>query len=176
VLVHAVLLGSIFCFRYTAPPAAEEMVVQAPLGDVFVEEQHAALPKPAEREVVPAPSPTERSTNPEAEPPMAVTRDSAPGSAGTPEGEAAPLGPIQPDYPAMSRKLGEEGEASFLLHLDESGTVTGAEMERSSGYPRLDQSALAALEGAKFQPASRGGKNIPSVKNFRVEFRLKGKP
>ena len=50
---------------------------------------------------------------------------------------------ILPDYPLFSRKRGEEGKTDILVTI-ESGRVTDAEVERSSGSTRLDGAALRA--------------------------------
>ncbi|GAB1486665.1 hypothetical protein MASR2M79_17160 [Aminivibrio sp.] len=50
---------------------------------------------------------------------------------------------VVPVYPLFSRKRGEEGKAVILVTL-QSGRVTDAEVERSSGSTRLDAAALRA--------------------------------
>ena len=52
---------------------------------------------------------------------------------------------IVPDYPLFSRKRGEEGKTDILVTI-ESGRVTDAEIERSSGSTRLDAAALRAAK------------------------------
>ncbi len=48
-----------------------------------------------------------------------------------------------PIYPLFSRKRGEEGKAVILVTI-QSGRVTDAEVERSSGFSRIDAAALRA--------------------------------
>ena len=47
-------------------------------------------------------------------------------------------------------------------------------MAKSSGYGRLDESALAAVKKWKFQPAMRGGAAVEAWVLVPVEFTLKG--
>lgn len=50
---------------------------------------------------------------------------------------------VVPVYPLFSRKRGEEGKAVILVTI-QSGRVTDAEVEGSSGSSRLDAAALRA--------------------------------
>ncbi len=167
-LAHALVIGGAIYIssRKDAGPApmpASDMEVEAPLGSVYVQEAEPA-PSP------PAPAPTDQSAFPEdAKPPA---EDSLAGVPGLPDGEAHPIGEIKPAYPVLSRKLGEAGEAVFLLSIDENGRVLEAALETSSGYPRLDEAAKATLLEARFQPAAAQGKAVATSKRFRIEFRL----
>jgi TonB family protein len=156
----------------------EDFVVEAPLGHVFVQEE--ALAEAAEK------------TEPAAEKPMTFPEEvktpetaqggeSAPGPSGTPDGEAQPIGKIEPSYPPVSRRLGEQGEAVFVLTINADGSVAAAELEKGTGFERLDIAARAALLAATFapprtdttdQPAKQAGQPAGSRKRFRVEFRL----
>lgn len=78
---------------------------------------------------------------------------------------------IKPEYPLLSRKLGEEGEATFILNLEKDGSVMLARLEKSSGFERLDEAARDALMKAKFAPPNEGEQE----KKFSVVFRLKEK-
>ncbi|MDO5116062.1 MAG: TonB family protein [Synergistaceae bacterium] len=55
-----------------------------------------------------------------------------------------------PEYPLFSRKRREEGRAVVIVRVD-NGKVTAAELEESSGYERLDASALRAARGWRFR-------------------------
>jgi protein TonB len=151
-----------------------EAVVDAPIGDVFVTEQAESPGSPEnDKQVAESASPPE----PRTEFPSEVkTPDEQaggfPSSPGIPDGEAHPLGKIEPVYPPLSRKLGEEGEAVLALAIDESGRVTEALVEKSSGYERLDEAAKQALLAASFEPARKNGVALASRKNLRIEFRL----
>lgn len=55
-------------------------------------------------------------------------------------------------YPRVSRELGETGVVKLRLLIDEQGRLKRVEVAQSSGYPRLDQQAVANLRQARFQP------------------------
>lgn len=72
-----------------------------------------------------------------------------------------------PDYPLFSRKRREEGTAMIVASI-ENGRVTAAEVEHSSGWERLDQSALRAVKEWRFNHEGRIRVRIPFA------FRIKG--
>jgi len=47
------------------------------------------------------------------------------------------------DFPAGSQAAGEHGDSAFMLMLDDDKNVTSSNLIQSSGYPRLDEAALA---------------------------------
>lgn len=78
-------------------------------------------------------------------------------------------------YPAMSKRLGEEGTVVLLLTVSDEGRVTEAKIDQSSGFERLDEAASKeAVRSWRFLPGTRNGK--PETMQFRlkVTFSLKG--
>jgi protein TonB len=65
-----------------------------------------------------------------------------------------------PDYPRAARKRGQEGTVVLSLVIGADGSVQDVSVERSSGYPLLDQSAVKAIRRWHFHPATQGGKAI----------------
>jgi TonB family protein len=63
-------------------------------------------------------------------------------------------------YPAISKRLGESGTVVLSLLVTSNGDVGAVELKVSSGYPRLDDSAVDAVKKWKFTPAIMGGKTI----------------
>jgi protein TonB len=55
-------------------------------------------------------------------------------------------------YPRVSKELGESGVVKLRVLIDEQGRLKNIVVSQSSGYPRLDQQAVAALRQARFQP------------------------
>ena len=51
-----------------------------------------------------------------------------------------------PSYPAISRRMGEEGKLVLRVELDENGRIDDAKVINSSGYERLDTAALTAVK------------------------------
>ena len=86
--------------------------------------------------------------------------------------EARLAQPGSPLFPKSSRLNGEEGIVRFRLSISKNGEVVEAEILRSSGYSRLDQSAMSWVRAAEFIPARQNGKPISSTKGLDVAFRL----
>ena len=58
---------------------------------------------------------------------------------------------FQPDYPPTSRRLGEEGSVIVQVLVDPEGKVSDGKIQKSSGFPRLDEAALKhALRAWRF--------------------------
>lgn len=56
-------------------------------------------------------------------------------------------------YPAVSKRLGEQGEAEVEFTLLKDGTLSGARLVRSAGHARLDEAALALISNLeRFKP------------------------
>ena len=81
-----------------------------------------------------------------------ISNPTSPGKATKPvDGETLSIVKrIVPTYPRFSRKRGEEGSAVILVTI-ESGRVTEGEIEKSSGFTRLDAAALQAARLWIFQ-------------------------
>lgn len=61
-----------------------------------------------------------------------------------------------PEYPAISRRLGEQGRVVFRVYVEADGLPSDVRVQTSSGFERLDNVALAAVKRWKFIPARRG--------------------
>ncbi|MFP5382883.1 MAG: energy transducer TonB [Gammaproteobacteria bacterium] len=75
-------------------------------------------------------------------------------------------------YPAVSRRLGEQGEVVLGLHVLADGRIGEVEVRRSSGHPRLDRAAIDAARRWRLLPASRGGQPVALWHEWVVVFRL----
>ena len=73
---------------------------------------------------------------------------------------------ITPDYPAFSRKRGEEGTVKIIVAV-ENGAVTAAEVEVSSGFARLDASAMRAVRQWRFGGRLCARVRVPFVFRLR---------
>lgn len=70
---------------------------------------------------------------------------------------------IQPpklEYPAISRRMGEAGKVALRVLVNEKGRAEKVEIEKSSGYSRLDEAAKQALLRAQFKPYLEDGKAL----------------
>jgi protein TonB len=76
-----------------------------------------------------------------------------------------------PVYPALSKRLREEGTVLLRVNLDAQGSVLDISIEKSSGFQRLDQAAHEAVKQWRFIPAKRGQEAMPSTALVPIEFK-----
>ncbi len=77
-----------------------------------------------------------------------------------------------PEYPEESRDNHEEGVVILLVEVSETGTAIRVSLHKSSGFKRLDDSALRSVKGWKFKPATQDGTPIQSRVEVPVRFRM----
>ena len=80
-----------------------------------------------------------------------------------------------PNYPAASRRLNEQGLVVLRVELDETGHITAARVEASSGYRRLDEAGLAIVKTWHCNAATREGKAVRAVALQPFDFILEGR-
>jgi periplasmic protein TonB len=79
----------------------------------------------------------------------------------------------QPEYPAASRRLGEQGSSVIEVLVGVDGRVLDAKLLQSSGYDRLDQAALAGVKADyHFIPGTVDGKPQPMWFTFKFNWKL----
>src|SRR5579872_5713045 len=66
----------------------------------------------------------------------------------------------EPVYPPASRRAGEEGVTVLRVLVDERGHPGDVSIVQSSGFPRLDQSAVDAIRRWTFAAARNGGQTV----------------
>ncbi|AUH53223.1 energy transducer TonB [Chromobacterium sp. ATCC 53434] len=79
----------------------------------------------------------------------------------------------KPSYPTVSREGGEEGTVRLRVLVSAQGAPQEVSVQDSSGFPRLDRAALAAVKRWRFIPAKRGGEAIAYPFIVPIEFSLK---
>ncbi|MBV6447534.1 energy transducer TonB [Nitrosomonas sp.] len=79
-----------------------------------------------------------------------------------------------PEYPAISRRMGEEGKLILRVELDENGHIDNAKVLNSSGYERLDAAALSAVKNWQCNPSLRDGQPVRAVALQPFNFVLQG--
>jgi protein TonB len=77
-----------------------------------------------------------------------------------------------PDYPQMSRRLGEQGAVVLRVMISPDGRAGEIQLSKSSGYARLDRAAIEAVREWRFVPALKGGRPVAAWYEWRWEFRL----
>ena len=170
--------------------------IQGPVEAVLIEEKKPDLPPP------PPPPPTKNLPPPPAYVPPVDVPVTATSSANaiaavtaTPQPPSPPPPPVvvaapppapavrtpavvnsancaKPEYPSASRRLEEEGTVGlrFLVGID--GKVIESEVEKSSGYKRLDEAARAALSRCQFRAATVDGKPEQGWATMKYTWRL----
>lgn len=138
---------------------------------------------PSERAPVAPPQPPAATTEPEvaAESTPAPASPAAPATSGDssatgpvtpPRSDAAHLNNPKPVYPAVSRRLKEEGTVVLDVFIQTDGSVGDVRVKRSSGYPRLDEAALTAVRRWKYVPARRGSEPLALWHSQSLVFSL----
>ena len=74
-----------------------------------------------------------------------------------PSTDASYLNNPKPPYPPLSNRLREEGVVFVRVLVSANGSALKVELKQSSGFDRLDQSALATVIKWKFVPGKRDG-------------------
>jgi protein TonB len=81
-----------------------------------------------------------------------------------------------PEYPILSRRLGEEGTVRLSLSIGADGMVSEASVVRSSGFKRLDEAAVDWVKRYwRYQAAMRGVTPVASRAEASLQFRLQGR-
>ena len=194
---HLLIIAAAFIF-YQSPPQAVEVfnVTLLPMAPPTPEPpapSPAPQPQPVVKKSVPAPTPLPKPApvdsktaisrdQPAPTPAPAETPNTAPASgaekpnpanvASQPTFDAAYLNNPRPAYPAMSRRLGEEGRVEVEVQVQADGTPSKVSLKRSSGYSRLDEAALEAIKRWKFNPARRGGEAVAGAVIVPMPFVL----
>ncbi|MBD3812754.1 MAG: energy transducer TonB, partial [Betaproteobacteria bacterium] len=114
-------------------------------------------------EVVPSPAPVVAEAPKPAPPPPPI-----------PPRPADYLNNPKPPYPALSKRLGEEGVVRLNILVNPDGSVAQLEIVKSSGYARLDESARkTVLSSWKFEPARQAGKPVAAWVIVPIQFTLR---
>jgi len=142
-----------------APKSAPVEVIKPVLSEPRVEEQSF------EDTIPPIDVPTDEPA------PTAITAETTP----TPATEMANMkvnSRVDPVYPPASRRAGEEGTGMFRVLVNERGQPVEVSVLRSSGFPRLDEAAIAAIRRWVFSPAVQNSQPVQSWTRVQVTFKL----
>lgn len=145
----------------TAPPPPQPKVEQPPI--LAAKRQVEAAP---EAPVIPPEpvenAPTDKVTE-EVAAPAQPAAPPAPAPAEIPvDVRAAYANNPKPSYPAISKRLNEQGTVRLRVLVGGDGRVQQIAVESSSGHGRLDAAAMAAVRDWKFAPHRRGDAAVAS--------------
>ncbi len=145
-------------------------------------------PRPIERRPTPLPLPSQLAAPADSPSPSPVAVAPAPTPVAVPAPVAAPPAPAapkpprfdanyldnpKPPYPALSRKLNEQGRVLLRVNVAADGSATEVQLHTSSGHSRLDDSALATVRRWKFVPARLGQEAVAAWVLVPIAFTLK---
>jgi len=137
------------------------------------------------KRLVPSPLPVVETREPTAEPEPAPKPSPAPPRLVADAPHPAPPSPTparpadylnnpKPPYPALSRRLGEEGVVRLNVFVNPDGSVARLELAKSSGFARLDQSAMDTVQSSwKFEPARQDGSPVAAWVIVPIQFTVR---
>lgn len=77
-----------------------------------------------------------------------------------------------PLYPWQARRMGIEGRVVLQVEILQDGSAGRIEIQHSSGHELLDQAAIKAVGGWRFDPARIAGAPIIAWAEVPISFRL----
>jgi periplasmic protein TonB len=101
--------------------------------------------------------------------PVGIPAGPAPYAYGPPVPDSANRPPA---YPLAARRAGKQGTVTLGVELAGDGRVTTVRIEKSSGFPALDDEAARAIREWRFKPARVGPDTVPSQVSVPVRFIL----
>lgn len=193
--LHLAALGGLWTFRMIPPPQeAVTLFVNfiapasppvaprlAPMPRRAPPKPRMAEPPPARQLVAATPTslPVESAVSPAPTPVAAAPLAPTPAAAAGPLAVGAELSVScperrAPNYPPLSRRLGETGTTLLRVELDEQGQVAAAGVVTGSGHARLDAAALAAVRTWRCTPARSNGQAVRAVALQPFKFQMQG--
>ena len=143
----------------TPPPTPQPPAPATPEPPAVLAAPTAAVTAPVVPAAAPAPPP------PAPPPPPA-----APAKVELPSSKADYLHNPPPDYPRMSKRLGEQGRVVVKVLIGEDGRAQKVELLTTSGFERLDKSAMDAAMRWRYVPGKRGG--VPEAMWYQVPIQF----
>lgn len=138
-------------------PQPVQQVEPSPMAPVVTPPEPPSPPTPAPvTSAPPAPAAPVAPPAPPAPPPVVQL----------PSSSADYLNNPRPPYPPLSRRLGEQGKVVVRVFIETNGTATRAEVQQSSGYERLDRTAIETVLRWRYVPGKRAG--VPESMWFSV--------
>ena len=148
-----------------APPPSPPPPPPQPVKKAITKAPSAVAPLPmAISDPTPAPNAPAGSIAPQPAPaPIASPIAAAPAAGPAaptvqlPSSDADYLQNPRPPYPAISRRMNEQGKTTVRVLIGSDGQPQRAEISKSSGFARLDDAAMATVMRWRFVPGKRGG-------------------
>ncbi len=136
----------------------------------------AAAPSPAPAAfVVPAPPPEPAAVETPAPPAPVVA---APAPLAPPPPKIIPASAVQYleppllEYPRLSRRNNESGRVLVRVYIDTAGLPRTVQVSQSSGFARLDDAAVSAVQKARFKPYTENAQPVAGWVSIPLDFNL----
>lgn len=151
-------------------PAAQPLqspspILGAPAAESVAPAAFATAPPPAEPAPLPPPSTTALAVAAPPAPPPPARRVLAATAV-----QYLVLPPVE--VPRASRRAGESGMVWLKVVVGVQGLPLSVQVQRSSGYPRLDEQAVWAMRQARFRPQTENGSPIELEVTAPIEYPL----
>lgn len=154
------------------PPEAKPLPVVKPQP---VKQQHTPSPRTPTPQIEATQSNLPAPAAPVAAPPVEI-KPAPPAPAAEPlvqpRFDADYLKNPAPNYPPLSRRMGEEGKVILRVLVNPQGSAESVEIRTSSGSQRLDDAAVNTVKHWKFIPAKRGDTAVQSAVLVPIIFKL----
>jgi periplasmic protein TonB len=166
----------LFVSFIAAPPAPE--VVAPPPKPEPVKPKHEprliSTPQPSASPMQTPPQPVHEEPVADITPPTPPAPPApAPAAPITPPNfVAAYLDNPTPEYPRLSRRMKESGTVLLRVRVSPEGRSAQVELNKSSGYDRLDQAAVEAVRKWRFVPAKQGEQAVSAWVLVPINFQL----
>ncbi|MDM0016545.1 energy transducer TonB [Variovorax sp. J22R187] len=157
------------------PPEPKRVVTKTPpppRPQAIRELKPTPAPNAPTGSIEPPPPPAPPAPPAPPEPPAPPPAPPAPPSVQLPSSNADYLQNPKPVYPAMSKRLGEQGKTIVRVLIGVDGLPKQASIRQSSGYERLDEAARTAVMGWRYVPGKRNGVVEPMEFNVPINWVL----
>jgi protein TonB len=114
-------------------------------------------------------------TSTEPPPPPVIVKEEGPGSGPLiVEPQIDPRYPFtEPEYPVSDIRMGHEGTVVLALQILANGRVGDVRIDKSSGFAKLDESAIREARRWRMKPGTSDGNAMPMWKRVPIKFQLK---
>jgi len=159
--------------RPLAPaPTAQKKPVSKPVPQPQAQPLAIADPTPSPNAPAGSITPSTASLAAPVAPAPAAPADPSSPATQLPSSNADYLQNPKPAYPALSKRLGEQGKVIVRVLIGADGTPKNAELRQSSGFERLDQAALNTVLKWRYVPGKRAGVAEDMWFNVPINFVL----
>lgn len=167
-----------------APQSQQKVQAKAPVPQVAPPRPESTVtPQPAPAPLALAPSAgaspsasvahaTTTTASPAASTGAAANAPAAPAKVELPSSSADYLNNPKAPYPALSKRLGEQGTVVVHVLIGVDGTASQASVKRSSGFERLDRAAVETALKWRYAPGKRAGVPEPMWHDITFNWML----